>query len=335
MSPSKIDESARDGPAPNRTSGVLLAQRSTEEPWRTTDAALEAPQGAEEAQFLQAQKMEALGRLAGGVAHDFNNILTVILSYAEMMGAALPPDGPLRADIEEIRTAALRATDLTKQLLAFSRQQVLEPKVLDLGQAIVATEKMLGRLLGADVDLTVVVASGLWNVKADPGQIEQILMNLAVNARDAMPRGGKLTIETANVTLDEDYALAHRGVQAGSYVMLAVSDTGIGMERETLARVFEPFFTTKEPGKGSSGTGRLSRSTFPASVARPTFELRSGRRPRPFAAPRRFSSSRTTPRSGRWLEAFCAAMDTSSSRHRTAGRLFSSARSTRRRSTSC
>ncbi len=159
-----------------------------------------------ETQFLQAQKMEAVGRLAGGVAHDFNNVLSVILSYAEMIAADLQPDEPLRADIEEIRTAGLRATELTRQLLAFSRQQVLETKVLDLSQSLAKMAKLLQRLLGADITLTMLPASGLWNVKADPGQIEQIVMNLAVNARDAMPRGGELTIETENVELDADYA---------------------------------------------------------------------------------------------------------------------------------
>jgi PAS domain S-box-containing protein len=204
-----------------------------------------------EDQFRQAQKMEAVGRLAGGIAHDFNNVLSVILSYAEMIGGDLKPDEPLRVDIEEIRSAALRATDLTMQLLAFSRQQVLEPKVLDLSQSVGGMEKMLHRLLGADIELTMLHASGLWNVKADPGQIEQILMNLAVNARDAMPHGGKLTIETENVDLDDDYARAHHDVRPGPYVMLAVSDTGIGIDKETQTRIFEPFFTTKEKGKGT------------------------------------------------------------------------------------
>jgi signal transduction histidine kinase len=204
-----------------------------------------------EEQFRQAQKMEAVGRLAGGIAHDFNNVLSVILSYSEMISGDLKPEEPLRADIEEIRMAAVRASDLTRHLLAFSRQQVLEAKVLNLGQSVAGMEKMLRRLLGADIDLTLLCASGLWNIKADPGQIEQVLMNLAVNARDAMPEGGKLTIETANVELDDEYARAHVEVGAGSYVMLAVSDTGDGIDKMTQARIFEPFFTTKDKGKGT------------------------------------------------------------------------------------
>ncbi|MEP6863183.1 MAG: PAS domain-containing protein [Deltaproteobacteria bacterium] len=204
-----------------------------------------------EAQYLQAQKMEAVGRLAGGVAHDFNNVLSVILSYAEMIGEDLKPDEPLHADIEEIRTAALRATDLTRQLLAFSRQQVLQTRVLNLNQVVAGMEKMLRRLLGADIEVTILPDTELWNVKSDPGQVEQILMNLAVNARDAMVRGGKLTIETANVELDDDYARAHLELEAGHYVLLTVTDTGVGMDKATLARIFEPFFTTKDKGKGT------------------------------------------------------------------------------------
>ncbi len=204
-----------------------------------------------QAQLLQAQKMEAVGRLAGGVAHDFNNILSVILSYAEVIGGELKPSEPLRADIGEVKTAALRGADLTRQLLAFSRQQVLQPKVLNVNECLANTEKMLGRLLGADIEVSMLPEPSLWNVLADPGQVEQVLMNLAVNARDAMPDGGKLTVETANVDLDEGYASTHGDVQPGSYVQLAVSDTGSGMTKETLARIFEPFFTTKEQGKGT------------------------------------------------------------------------------------
>jgi PAS domain S-box-containing protein len=203
-----------------------------------------------EAQLLHAQKMDAIGRLAGGIAHDFNNVLSVILSYAQMITDGLEPGEPLRADVEEIRLAGLRATELTRQLLAFSRQQVLESKVIDLNETVEGMEKMLRRLLGADVELTL-LPTGPCKVKADPGQIEQVLMNLAVNARDAMLAGGKLTIETKNVELDEDYARAHHGVRPGSYVMLAVSDSGVGIDRETMTRIFEPFFTTKEVGKGT------------------------------------------------------------------------------------
>jgi len=207
-----------------------------------------------EDQFRQAQKMEAVGRLAGGIAHDVNNVLSVIPSYAEMIGGDLMPDEPIRADIEEIRTAALRATALTRQLLAFSRQQVLDAKVLDMNQSVAAMEKMLGRLLGADIELTLLPAIGLWNVKADPGQIEQILMNLAVNARDAMPQGGKLAIETENVDLDDDYARAHHDVRPGSDVMLAVTDTGIGWTRRHGHGSSSPSSPrrTKEGGPGSA-----------------------------------------------------------------------------------
>ena len=204
-----------------------------------------------EEQLLHAQKMEAVGRLAGGVAHDFNNLLSVILSYSEMISADLKSEDPLRADIEEITQAGRRATELTKQLLAFSRQQVFEATVLDLNQLLAGTEKMLRRLLGADIELTTLPASGLWNVRADSGQIEQVLMNLAVNARDAMPHGGQLTIETSNVELDDEYARVHHDVSPGPHVMLAVTDAGIGMDKATLARIFEPFFTTKEMGKGT------------------------------------------------------------------------------------
>jgi two-component system, cell cycle sensor histidine kinase and response regulator CckA len=202
-------------------------------------------------QLLHAQKMEAVGRLAGGLAHDFNNILSVITSYAELVGIDHGTDAALCADIDEIKKASLRATALTRQLLAFSRQQVLSLRVLDLNQSIGAMENMLRRLLGADIDLTTLPASGLWNISADAGQIEQIVMNLAVNSRDAMPQGGQVTIETANVVLDEDDAQAHHGASEGSYVLLALTDTGSGMDKKTLARIFEPFFTTKETGKGT------------------------------------------------------------------------------------
>ncbi|MGD0528732.1 MAG: ATP-binding protein, partial [Polyangiaceae bacterium] len=204
-----------------------------------------------EAQFLRAQKMEAVGRLAGGVAHDFNNILSVILSYAELIASDLKPADPMRADVEEIRTAGLRATELTRQLLAFSRQQMLQSKVLNLNEVLAGMENMLGRLLGADIKVTILPAVGLDNVRTDPGQLEQIIMNLAVNARDAMLGGGQLILRTANIDLDERYADTHDDVRPGAYVELSVSDTGAGMDEATLARIFEPFFTTKDPGKGT------------------------------------------------------------------------------------
>ena len=204
-----------------------------------------------EEQLRQAQKMEAVGRLAGGVAHDFNNVLTAIFGYAELVAEEFPKDSPARQDIEEIRKASHRAAALTRQLLAFSRQQVLEPIVLCLNDLVEDVDKMLQRLIGEDVALSLTLAPGLGNARVDPGQFHQVLMNLVVNARDAMPTGGKLLIETANADLTEQYAEVHQPVSPGRYVMLAVSDTGIGMDRETKAKIFEPFFTTKEKGRGT------------------------------------------------------------------------------------
>jgi two-component system, cell cycle sensor histidine kinase and response regulator CckA len=202
-------------------------------------------------QLRQAQKMEAVGRLAGGVAHDFNNLLTIILGYSEVSLAQLRPGDPLREVFEEIRKAAGRASDLTRQLLAFSRKQVLSPVVLDLNGLLADIERMLRRLIGEDIDLAINVAPRLWPVRADPGQIEQVLMNLVINARDAMPQGGKLTITTADVELDDNYCTMHADARAGQYALLAVSDNGAGIDKQTLAHIFEPFFTTKGPEKGT------------------------------------------------------------------------------------
>jgi signal transduction histidine kinase/ActR/RegA family two-component response regulator len=204
-----------------------------------------------EEQLQQAMKMEAIGRLAGGVAHDFNNLLSVILTYSRIMLENKEINDSMRADLKEIGTAGERASSLTRQLLAFSRKQVLQPELLDLKDVITNMHKMLGRLIGEDIELTTILKESMGQVKADPGQIEQVIMNLAVNARDAMPRGGKLTVEIADAALDEEYAGRHAEVDPGPYVMLAVSDTGHGMDAETKSKIFDPFFTTKEKGKGT------------------------------------------------------------------------------------
>jgi len=204
-----------------------------------------------EQQLFQAQKMEAVGRLAGGVAHDFNNVLTVILSCSDLVLNGLDEQNPIRAEIEQIREAGKRAANLTSQLLAFSRKQIRAPQVLDLNAVVSQDEKMLRRLIGEDVEVVLGLSPDIGRVYADPVQLEQIIINLAVNARDAMPAGGKLVIETADVTLDENYARDHVTVKPGHYVLLAVSDSGCGMTREVQAHLFEPFFTTKEHGKGT------------------------------------------------------------------------------------
>jgi PAS domain S-box-containing protein len=202
-------------------------------------------------QLQLSQKLEAVGRLAGGVAHDFNNMLSVIISYAEFAATALHEGDPVRADVLEIRKAGERAATLTRQLLAFSRRQVLEPRVLDLNEVVGGIEGMLRRLLGEDIEIAFRPAEGLGSVRADPGQIEQVIVNLAINARDAMPEGGRLTIETAHVEVDEDYAARHVSVLPGRYVLLSVTDTGCGMDAKVRERLFEPFFTTKEVGRGT------------------------------------------------------------------------------------
>ena len=204
-----------------------------------------------ELQLRQAQKMEAIGRLAGGIAHDFNNLLMVISGYCEFLLERIGPDPAVRGPAQEIANAASRATSLTRQLLAFSRKQMLMPRVFDVNGVVTENLKMLTRLIGEDIELVMVPGSQLGTVKADAGQIEQVIMNLAVNARDAMPSGGKLTIETSNVSLDESYARMHAPTEPGEYVMLAISDTGFGMDADTQNHIFEPFFTTKGP----KGTG--------------------------------------------------------------------------------
>jgi PAS domain S-box-containing protein len=204
-----------------------------------------------EDQLRQAQKMEAIGNLAGGVAHDFNNLLSVILSYSVMLAEDMGPGDPRYGDLREIEAAGRRAEELTRQLLAFSRKQILQPRLVDLNAIVAGMERMLRRLIGEDIELAVVLGAPLHAARLDPGQVEQIIMNLVVNARDAMPAGGKLTIETASVVLDERYAADHVGAVAAPHVMLAVSDTGTGMDEVTRAHIFEPFFTTKALGKGT------------------------------------------------------------------------------------
>jgi two-component system, cell cycle sensor histidine kinase and response regulator CckA len=202
-------------------------------------------------QLQQAQKIESLGRLAGGVAHDFNNLLTVITGHADVMLEKLAPDAPLRENVRNVSAATRRASDLTRQLLAFGRRQVLQPRVMDLNESIRESTSMLSRLLSEPVELVTVLDPHLGHVEADPSQLNQLLINLAVNARDAMPHGGRLTIETDNVSIDDEEAQRHPSFQPGSYVMLAVSDTGIGIDNDVLPHIFEPFFTTKEHGKGT------------------------------------------------------------------------------------
>jgi PAS domain S-box-containing protein len=204
-----------------------------------------------EERLRQSQKMEAVGRLAGGVAHDFNNLLTIILGYSQILADGLPAGSKLANSTAQIKSAGERAAGITRQLLAFSRKQVLSPRVINLNDIVLNLDSLLRRLIGEDIEVMTAPANDLGMVKADPGQIEQVIMNLALNSRDAMPKGGKLTLETSNATLDETYAREHQPVESGQYVMLAVSDTGHGMAEEIMSRIFEPFYTTKEVGKGT------------------------------------------------------------------------------------
>jgi signal transduction histidine kinase/ActR/RegA family two-component response regulator len=204
-----------------------------------------------EEQFLQAQKLEAVGRLAGGIAHDFNNLLTIIHLSTRLMERQLHPEDPLAEQVRRIQDADRRATGLTQQLLAFSRREIVEPHLLDLNEVITNLNPMLRRIIGEDVELRSILARDLWTVKIDPSQMDQVLFNLAVNARDAMPTGGRLIVETANVILDRAYTMRHLDVEPGEYVLLSISDTGEGMDEEVKAHIFEPFFTTKEKGKGT------------------------------------------------------------------------------------
>jgi two-component system cell cycle sensor histidine kinase/response regulator CckA len=218
----------------------ITERRATEEALRQS-----------EEQLRQSQKMEAVGRLAGGIAHDFNNLLTAIIGYNELAAMKIKAGDPAVSNLDEIGKAAQRAAALTRQLLAFSRKQVLEPRVLDLSEQVRDIEEMLRRVMGDDVDLITMLRPNLRSVRVDPNQIQQVILNLVVNARDAMPEGGTITIETANLDVDEAYASEYPGTNTGPHVMLAISDTGVGMDKETTERIFEPFFTTKELGKGT------------------------------------------------------------------------------------
>ncbi len=210
-----------------------------------------------EEKLRQAQKMEAVGQLAGGIAHDFNNLLTVIQGYSHLLMEHLRSDVEAHTQVQRIEEASEKAASLTRQLLAFSRKQVLQPKIINLNGLVENLSSLLHRLIGEHIELRTVTAADLGQVKADAAQIEQVIMNLVVNARDAMPEGGQLTVETANAELDESYSAEHPGVSPGAYVMLAVSDTGAGMTQETQARIFEPFFTTKEMGRGTQSGGHI------------------------------------------------------------------------------
>jgi PAS domain S-box-containing protein len=230
---------------------ALLVEMANDLSYGLTTVRARTAQRHTEDELRQAQRLEAIGRLAGGVAHDFNNLLSVILTFSDLALDEIREGDPLREDLGEIRKAAASAASLTRQLLAFSRKQMLNLEVVSFNELLLPMEDMLRRLIGEDIELTMLLTPDLGNVKADAGQIEQVLMNLVVNSRDAMPKGGKLIIETANVELDRDYATQHMTVEPGPYVMLSVTDTGCGMDEETKSHIFEPFFTTKEVGKGT------------------------------------------------------------------------------------
>ncbi len=229
-----------------------------------------------ESQFIQAQKMESVGRLAGGVAHDFNNMLTVVIGNADLALMSISPDDPVYRDIDEIKKIAGRASNLTRQLLAFSRKQIIEPQVVNFNDLLLEMDNILRRLIGEDIDLAILPFENLWDIKVNPGQVEQVLTNLVVNSRDAMPLGGILIIETANITLDEEYTQHHSVVVPGDYVMIAVSDTGVGMDEGIKSKIFEPFFTTKEKYRGtglglSTCYGIIKQTAYRVKTASLTF----------------------------------------------------------------
>ncbi len=231
------------------TTDVHLLTRSVRYARERTEWRLQMLQ--RESELRQAQKMEAVGRLAGGVAHDFNNVLTAIFGYTDLLVDQFTADDPRREDVMEIRRSAERAASLTRQLLAFSRKQMMQPRVLALNEIIGSLYKLLERLVGEDIVLAIEMGAELWDVRADPGQIEQVLMNLVANARDAMPEGGKLAIATANVVVEHEEIRNRPGLRVGSYVTITVTDTGDGIPSHIRAHMFEPFFTTKEQGKGT------------------------------------------------------------------------------------